>query len=683
MYLLRLRFFPTILVLSSLFLSNLASASNDKPKFGSWGVDQSGMDTSVKPGDDFYGYVNGTWHKQAEIDSDKKSTGPASELGDLAFEQVKTLLEDAAADTNATKGSDRQKIGDWYASMMNEEKLVADGLAPIQADLDRIKALKDRTALADLLADNLSSVGAVVVRVNSEFDKKNPGKSIPALLSEGMSLPARDLYLKDEYAPIREKFADHVARVFELAGMDDAGKRAERVLELEIRIAEVMLPREEMRDPNKMFNPTPTSKLPEIAPGIDWTRFLERSGFSDSKIVNIKVKSSLAGLTKLITDVPLEHWRDYCTYKLIGGVEEALPKTYRDEFFDFYGKLLGGQPEPDPRWKVVLISMGWNGKPLADAIGREFVERYVPEETRPQTQEMVDNLLTAFDARLAKLKWMTPQTRAEAREKLAKTTIKVVYPDYWEGTDDLDIVRGDAIGNLKRGAAFVYRQNLSELTTYPDKRKFFKPVYQVNAYAHPDWNEIVFLAAIIRPPFFDPKADPAVNYGAMGQVIGHEISHLFDDQGRQYDGDGRLRDWWQPEDAKQFEAVANRMVDQMDSYEPLPGKHVNGKLTLGESLADVAGLTVAYDAYQLSLNGKEAPEIDGFTGEQRFFIGYAQAWRWKARDAWLEQLMKMDVHPPSNLRPQTVRNLDAWYKAFDIQPSDALYLKPEERVQPW
>ncbi|MCG9699114.1 M13 family metallopeptidase [Vibrio natriegens] len=682
MYMLRFRLFPTALILSTLLL-NVASASSTKPQFGTWGVDLDGMDSSVKPGDDFYSYVNGTWHEKAEIASDAKFTGPASELGDLAFEQVKVLLEEAADDTKAAKGSDRQKIGDWYASMMDEEKLTADGLTPIQADLDRIQAIRDRTALADLLADNLSSLGAVVVGVTSEFDKKNPGKSLPAIVSAGMSLPARDLYLKDEYTPIREKFVEHVARVFEIAGMVDVDMRAKRVLELETEFAEVTLPPEELRDPNKMFNPTPTSKLPQIAPGIDWKRFLERTGFNAPEVVDIKVKSTITGLTKLIAEAPLELWRDYFTYKLIGGVEEALPQVYRDEFFDFYGKLLGGQPEPDPRWKVVLKSMGWNDKPLADAIGREFIKRYVPVETRPQTQEMVENLLKAFDARLAKLKWMTPQTRAEAQEKLAKTSIKVVYPDYWESTDDLEIVRGDAIGNFKRGAAFVYRQNLSELTTYPDKRKFYRPVYQVNAYANADWNEIVFLAAIIRPPFFDPNADPAVNYGAMGQVIGHEISHLFDDQGRQYDGDGMLRDWWQPEDAKQFEAVANRMVEQMGSYEPLPGKKVNGKLTLGESLADVAGLTVAYDAYRLSLDGKEALEIDGFTGDQRFFIGYAQAWRWKARDAWLEQLMKMDVHPPSHLRPQTVRNLDAWYKAFDVQPENALYLKPEERVQPW
>lgn len=435
--------------------------TSPRPQFGAWGVDLDGMDTSVKPGDDFYSYVNGTWHAKAEIAADKKNVGPASNLGDLAFEQVKTLLEEAAAHTNAPKGSDRQKIGDWYASMMDENKLVVDGLKPIQPDLDRIQAIKDRTELADLLADNLSDVGAVVIGTASEFDKAHPGKTLPAIVAVGMSLPVRDIYLKDEYAPVRKQFTAHVARVFTMAGMDNADQRAARVLALETGIAQVSLPPEEMRDPKKMFNPAPASELPKVAPGIDWPRFLERTGVGAPERVDLMIKPTLTGVTRLITEAPLEEWRDYCTYQLIAGLEGALPKAYRDEFFSIFGKLLQGQPEPDPRWKVVLKSMGWNGKPLADAIGREFVKRYVPAETRPQTWEMVDNILKAFDARLAKLKWMTPQTRAEAQEKLAKTSIKVVYPDYWEGTEGLDVVRGDAIGNLKRGSEFSVKQNLS------------------------------------------------------------------------------------------------------------------------------------------------------------------------------------------------------------------------------
>lgn len=631
----------------------------------------------------FYRYVNGTWQDKTKIPADKTSIGPMASLQDIAFGQVKTLLEEDAADTRASKGSDTQKIGDWYASMMDEDKLAADGLKPIQADLDRIQALNNRTALADLLADNLSGIGAVVMGTLSSSDKAHKDKMMVTVATAGMSLPARDLYLEDEYAPVRKLFVEHVARVFQLAGMDDAEQRAAHVLALETSIAEVTLPPAETRDPVKTFNVMPADQLSKIAPGIDWPRFLKRSGVGAPETINVVVKSTLAGVTRLIAEMPLDEWRDYCNYQLFLSVKDALAKLYRDEFFGFYGRVLADQQEPEPRWQTVLKSMGWDEKPLMDAMGKQFIARFVPAETRPQAREMVDNIVKAFDARLAQVPWMTPATRAAARDKLAKTTIKVVYPDVWEGTEGLEVVRGDAIGNLRRGAAFMRQQNLSELTRYPDKRKFIRPVVSVNAYANPPWNEIVFLAAIIRPPYFDPKAEPVVNYGAMGQVIGHEISHLFDDQGRQYDGDGLLRDWWQPEDAKQFVAVASRLEQQISSYESLPGKHVNGKLTLGESLADVAGLQVAYDAYRLSLHGKELPVVDGFTGDQRFFMGYAQAWRWKATDAWRDQLLKRDVHPPSDIRPQTVRNIDSWYAAFDVKPGDKLYLKPEARVQPW
>jgi len=662
---------------------SVPSAAQAKPQFGSWGVDLTGMDTRVKPGDDFYRYVNGTWDDKAQIPADKKAVGPMSALQDLALDQVKTLLEENAADANAAKGGDRQKIGDWYATLMHESKLAEDGIKPIQPDLDRIWAIKDRTALVDLLADNLSSLGASPLVTVSEFDRKHVDKTLVAIGAGGLSISMRDVYLKGEYAPLRKLFLEHVARVFKLAGIENADKRAARVLALETEIAKFTPPPEELRDPRKLFNPTPAKKLPKLAPGIDWPRFLERSGVGSAEIVDVKTKKSVTGMAKLIAKAPLADWRDYCAYRLINSVKALLAKPFRDEFFAFYGKVLSGQPEPDPRWRQALANLGWEGGPLTDALGKQFVDRYVPAEARPQAREMVNNLIKAFDARLAKLKWMTPETRAAAREKLSKTTIKLLYPDYWEDTDGLDVVRDDAIGNQRRAMAFLRQKNLSELTTYPDKRKFLKPVYQVNAYANPSWNEIAFLAAIIRPPAFDPAAEPVANYGAMGAFIGHEISHLFDDQGRLSDSDGLLRDWWQPEDAKKFEAVAARLAKQVGSYEVLPGKYVNGKLTLGESIADVAGLAVAYDAYRLSLNGKELPVRDGFTGNQRFFLAYAQEWRWKTRDANLERLMKTDVHPPSYIRPLTVRNIDAWYEAFNVQPGDKLYLAPEDRVNPW
>lgn len=660
-----------------------SAAAPPGPEFGDWGVDLAGMDTSVKPGDDFYRYVNGAWDDRTEIPADKRDAGPTTELQDRADDEVKTLLEEAAADTSAPKGSDRQKLGDYYASLLDEEKLVELGLGALQPELDRIQAVTDRAALAGLLADNHAQLGATPLAVGVSYDRRQKNEAMVSISTGGMSIPIRAAYLEPPYEAVREQHREHVARLFTLAGIDDAEARAARVQALETQIAEFTWAPTELRDPVKKFNPTPVGELPGIAPGIDWPRFLGRAGVGSPTEVIVTTPSSIVGMAKLIAEAPLESWRDYLTYQLVAGTEAYLPKPFRDETFSFYGKVLSGQPEPDPRWKVAMVEVGGDWKPLTDTLGRAYVERYVPEDARPQVQEMVENILAAFDARLAKLEWMAEETRAEAREKLAKVAIKSVYPDAWQGSEGFEVARDDAMGNLRRARAFIRQRDLSWLETYPDTRLFIRPVYMVNAYANPPWNEIVFLAAIVRPPFFDPYAEPVVNYGSMGAVIGHEISHLFDDQGRKSDGDGLLRDWWTEADAKQFVAATTKLAEQVATYEPLPGKQVNGQLTLGESIGDLAGLVVAYDAYRLSLDGKELPVVDGFTGDQRFFLAYAHAWRWKAREAYLDQIMQTDPHPPTFVRPQTVRNIDAWYAAFDVQPGDALYLPPEERVNPW
>jgi len=673
----------TLLCAQDVLASSKAKLDDMHPQFGQWGVDLTGMDKTVKPGDDFYSFVNGVWRANAVIPADKRDTGPFTLLQDTAYEQVKKMVEEIAADKDTQVGSDRQKIRDWYLSLMDESKLESLGLRPIQKDLDKIRAVSDRDTLADMLAENLSGLGGSPLRIGFEFDLKHANKSLTAISTGGMSLPAREMYLEANYEPVRKAYHEHLARLFKMANMTDADKRADNVLKMETEIAQFTWSLADKRNPLKKFNPTPTAQLSEIAPGINWQRFLSLAGAGSPDIVDVTTKSSIVGMTKLIATAPLDQWRDYLTYHLFTSVYVALPNDYRDEIFSFYGKTLRGQQEPDPRWRQAIADMGGVGRPLVDPLGKEFVDQFISPESRPQLQKIVTNLLEAFDGRLKNLEWMTPETRKEAREKLAKTTIKVIYPDIWQDTNGLDVVRGAAVGNLRRAAAFVHKRDMSYLKTLPDRRLFLKPIFEVNAYANPDWNEIVFLAAIVRPPFFDPAADPAVNYGAIGAVIGHEVSHLFDDQGRVYDGDGLLRDWWRPEDAKQFIKVTDRLAEQMSTYEPLPGKHINGRLTLGESIADVAGLTVAYDAYELSLNGKPAPVLDGYTGEQRFFLAYAQMWRWKPRDAYLDQLLKMDPHPPTNLRPQTVRNLDAWYKAFNVKPGDKLYLAPKDRVNPW
>ena len=674
---------PLSLPVDALARSTMAGTAEMHPEFGKWGIDLTGMDKTIKPGDDFYSYVNGTWDANAEIPADKKDAGPVTELQDTAYDQIRKMLEEIAADRNTPAGSDRQKIRDWYLSLMDEDKLESLGLKPVQNDLEKISRISDRNALADMLADNLSDLGGSPLAVNFELDRKHINTPMVAISTGGMSLPARELYLEASYEPVRKAYHDHLVRLFNMAGISDAEKHADNVLKLETDIAEFTWPLAEQRDSLKKFNPTPADQLAEIAPGIDWKRYLLRAGAGSPEIVDVTTKSSITGMVKLIANAPLDQWRDYLTYHLFVSVNTALPENYRDEFFSFYGKILRGQLEPDPRWKEAIASMGGRGRPLMDAIGKEYVDHYVSPESRPQLRKMVKNLIEAFDGRLKNLKWMTPETRKEARDKLAKTSIKVIYPDLWQDTKGLEVIRDDAAGNLRRGAEFLHKREMSFLKTLPDRRLFLNAVYNVNAYANPMWNEVVFLAAIVRPPFFDPAADPAVNYGAMGAVIGHEVSHLFDDQGRLSDGDGLLRDWWKPEDAKQFIDVTDRLAKQMSTYEPLPGKHINGRLTLGESIADVAGLTVAYDAYELSLDGKPAPVLDGYTGEQRFFMAYAQQWRWKPRDAYLDQLLKHDFHPPTNIRPQTVRNIDAWYTAFNVKPGDKLYLAPKDRVNPW
>ena len=658
-------------------------AESSKPENGDWGIDLTGMDSSVKPGDDFFRYVNGKWLDRTEIPADKLEAGGLTALQDKALEETRAILEEAAADTKAAKGSDKQKMGDWYASFMDEAAIEAAGFAPIKPELDAIAAVTSRQQLIDFFARNHGGFLLKPIIVGVDFDRNQVGKTIVSIETSGLSLGAREFYLDEAYAPVRQAQVAHVARLLAIAGFDDTEARARRVQDLETKIAKISWSATDLRDDKKKNNVMSVAELAKRAPGIDWPRYLADAGVGAPADVNMSTPSSIASMVKLMTTEPIESWQDYQRYMLIAGTSSYLPKAARDEIFEFFGKELRGQQEPGPRWIDALLDAGNQERPLADMMSKAYVERYVSPDARPKAKEMVDNLVAAFDARLARLEWMAPETRAGARDKLSKVSIKLLYPDVWRDTSSLEVKRGDPVGNARRGATYKRNEYLGWLAKYPDRGLFLQPVYLVNAYANTVWNEIVFLAAIVRPPAFDPKADPAVNYGAMGAIIGHEISHLFDDKGRASDGDGLLRDWWTAKDAERFNQVARQLQEQVGSYEPLPGKKVNGALTLGESIADVAGLVVAYDAYQRSLGGQPAPVLDGYTADQRFFMAYAQAWRWKGRDAAVDQLMKTDPHPPSSVRPNTVRNLDVWYPAFDVQPGDRLYLTPEERVRLW
>ncbi|MEF8718544.1 MAG: M13 family metallopeptidase [Candidatus Accumulibacter necessarius] len=654
-----------------------------KAENGAWGVDLSSMDTRVKPGDDFFRYVNGKWVERTEIPADRVEAGGLATLQDKALEQMRAILVEAAADTGAAKGSDRRKMGDWYASFMDEAAIEAAGFTPIKPELDAIAAVGNRQQLADLFARNHGRLGLKPITVGIDFDRNRARTTIVNIETGALALGSRDLYLDPAYAPILEAQRAHITRLLKIAGFDNAEERARNMQALETKIAKITWSATELRDDVKKNNVVSAAELAKRAPGIDWGRYLAGAGVGAPPVVNMSTPSSIVGMAQLIATEPLEAWKDYMRYMAVAGTSQYLPKAARDEVFAFYGKQLGGQQEPKQRWIEAVLDAGGQERPLSDMMSKAYIERYVSPDAKPAAKAMVDNLVAAFDARLAQLEWMAPETRAGARDKLSKVSIKLLYPEVWRDASTLDVRRGDPVGNARRGLALIRQENLSWLTRYPDHGIFLQPVFLVNAYANTTWNEIVFLAAIVQPPAFDPNADAAVNYGAMGAIIGHEVSHLFDDKGRASDGDGLLRDWWTPKDAERFTRVTKRLEQQVSSYEPISGKHVNGALTLGESIADLAGLVVAYDAYQRSLGGRAAPVLDGYTGDQRFFMAYAQAWRWKGREAAVEQLMRTDAHPPSAVRPNTVRNIDAWYQAFGVQPGDKLYLPPAERIRLW
>lgn len=654
-----------------------------KPQTGTWGIDLTAMDRSVRPGDDFYSFVNGGWNARTTIPDDKLEVGGLAELQDKALAQTRAILEEAAADANAPAGSERRKIGDWYASFMDEAAIEKAGFAPIAPELTAIDAVKTRGQLLDLFARNHGAVGAKPLVVGVDFDRNRIKRTIVSIDIAPLSLGARELYLEPPYAPVRDAQRAHIARLLKAAGFDDVEARAKRVQDLETKIAAITWTAADLRDDLKKNNVMTVAELQRRAPGIDWAAYIAKTGVGAPPELIMSTPSSITAMTKLVATEPLEAWQDYMRYMTVLGLSKYLPKAARDEVFEFYGRQLAGQQAPGPRWIDGLLDLGNQGRPLADPLSKLYVARHVPPVARPTIDAMIDNLMAAFDERLAKSPWMSPETRAAARDKLSKVTLKALYPEVWRDVSALQVVRGDPVGNARRAAAWSRAQDLEWLREYPDRRIFLQPVYLVNAYANPAWNEIVFLAAIVQPPAFDPAADPAVNYGAMGAVIGHEISHLFDDKGRASDGEGRLRDWWAPKDAARFEAIARQLEQQVGAYEPIPGQKVNGALTLGESIADLAGLVVAYDAWKRSLGGREPPVLDGFTGDQRFFMSYAQAWRWKGRPESVAQMMKTDPHPPSAVRPNTVRNVDAWYAAFDVKPGDKLYLKPEERVRFW
>ena len=653
------------------------------PQIGTFGFDVAGMDRSIAPGHDWVQFANGNYFRTLEIPADRASYGMFTRLDDLSRERTREIIEQAAK-SSAPAGTNAQKVGDYYNAYMDEAAIETRGTAPLVEDLQPFVTARSKSEFARALGASLDGFGPSLFPYFVNQDAKSPEEYIPIFNQSGLGMPDRDYYLSNDpkMVDIRAKYLAHIANVLQLTGVPaaQAAAKARNIMAMERKFAQVHWTRVENRDDDKTYNKWTRADLARRAPGFDWTSYLTAAGLDKQRSLIVSQPSAFTGMAKVVAATPLQTLKDWAVFHTARDASGVLPKAFTDEVFNFNGRVLSGTQEIQPRWKRAVNSV--NGS-MGEAIGELYVSKYFPPETKAKADQLVRNLTAAMDTRLANLSWMTPETKTKARAKLASFRPKIGYPDKWIDYSSLTVQPGDAYGNVARATAFEYQRNLNKLGGPVDRDEWFMTPMTVNAYANPPMNEIVFPAAILQPPFFDPEADDAINYGGIGAVIGHEISHHFDDQGRKYDPEGRLTDWWTPADVKAFEAYATQLADQYDKLEPLPGSFINGRLALGENIADLAGLLVAHDAYRLSLQGRPAPVLDGFTGDQRFFLSHAQIWRNKYREAAMRQQLVTGPHSPGNFRPYVVRNLDAWYPAFNVQPGQKMYLPPAERVRIW
>ena len=655
------------------------------------GIDLDGMDKSVAPGDDFFRYANGTWLKNAEIPADRSSWGSSSVLDELTARRVADLIAETVK-TPAKEGSDTRKIADTYATFMDEAAIEAKGLAPLKPAFDRIAAIADKAGLARALGETLRADVDVLNATNLYTpnvlglwvaqDLDTPSKYSPFLLQGGLGIPDRDYYLDPapRMAEIRTKYRTHISNMLALAGIPDPAATAARVFDLETKIASSHVSREDSEDVLKGNNHWSREDFPVKAPGLDWTRFFEAAGLASQPSFVVWQPGAVTGLAALVASEPLGTWKDYLTFRALSQAGPALPKAFVDERFAFYGTTLTGAQKLRDRWKRAVSV---TDAALGEAVGRLYVAKYFPPSEKARAEAMVKNEIAAFAVRIDKLDWMAPETKAKAKAKLAALKVGVGYPDKRRDYSGLEVVKGDAYGNAQRTSLFEYRRNLAKLGQPVDRGEWVMNPQIVNAVNLPAMNALNFPAAMLQPPFFDPHRPAVMDYGATGSVIGHEISHSFDDQGALFDAEGRLRNWWTKADFDHFTASAQALIRQFDAYRPFPDLAVNGKLTVSENIADVAGLAAAYDAYRISQGGKEAPAWHGIHGDQQFFLAFAQSWREKVREAAARQRIVIDGHAPDEYRADTVRNLDAWYTAFDVKPGQALALDPKDRVRVW
>lgn len=645
------------------------------------GVDVAYMDTTVRPQDDFFRYANGTWLDSTKIPIDRAYTASFAELRDSAQVQLRNVIESAAETENAPKGSDAQKVGDLYKSYMDSARVEELGLAPLDRELKEIDSIASTDDLLRFIgeAEVVSILDPIGVIINQDF--KHPNEYMLYFVQSGLGLPDRDYYFDDRFSDVRQKYLAHIERMFDLARIPDAKSRAKTVFDLETRLAAGHWSRAKSRDREATYNKYSRVDAKALMPNFNWDVYLEamQAGARDSVV--IRQPSYFETLDKAIAEVPLDDWKTYMTFRVLSNAAPLLSKAFVNEDFDFFGRTLNGQPENQPRWKRAVSAT--NGA-LGEIVGRMYVEKYFPEDSKARMEAMIANLEKAFGDAIDELDWMTDSTKAQAHAKLEKFRAKVGYPDKWRDYSDLVIEPGDLYGDMERANAFGHGYDMHKLGKPVDRSEWVMTPQTVNAGYNPPMNDVTFPAAILQPPFFDPNADDAYNYGAIGSAIGHEFSHGFDDQGRKSDGDGALRDWWTKKDAVEYEKRAEGLVEQYSSYNPVDDLHVNGRLTLGENIGDLAGLKMAYRAYHLSLHGEEAPVIDGFTGDQRFFLGYGQIWRTKFRDEFLKRIIVSDPHSPSEYRCNGVLvNMPEFAAAYDVKRGDGMYKAPEDQIKIW
>jgi putative endopeptidase len=658
------------------------SRTSNRAAIGAWGIDLAARDLSIKPGDDFFQYACGTWLQNTEIPGDRISWGSFDILAEKAERDVKAVIEETAQAGGAL-GSNEQKIADFYNAYLDQEAINTAGLAPAQPDLDRIATMRNMQDVVAIMGAPDLPVGAPI-SLGVTLDDRNPDRFVVGMRHSGLSLPDRDYYLSndEEMRTLRTQFQTHIERMFNAAGLPNGAANASAILAFQTEIARRHWTNTERRDVERLYNMRTRDQVKALAPNFPWDAYMAAAEFTQVNDILVGELSAMGPLAQLMTATPIETWRAYFTYNYLNNNAPVLPKPIDDESFAFYGEILSGQPGQMERWRRGIYSV--NGA-LGKAVGQLYVRKHFTPEAKAQMLELIENMRRAYGERIDQLSWMSAETKVAAREKLATFMPKIGYPDTWRDYSDFEVRAGDAFGNRKRGNVYARRYDAARLNRPSDKTEwlFINP-QEVNAYYSAPYNEIVFPAAILQPPFFDPNADPAVNYGGIGGVIGHEMGHGFDDQGSKSDAHGVLRDWWNANDVTAFSNLTRALATQYSGFEALPGLNVKGDLTLGENIGDNGGLQVAYYAYQLSLNGQPAPNLDEVTGDQRFFLGWAQIWREKMRGETLRNVVLSDVHAPSKFRVNgTVRNMDSWYAAYDVQPSDALYLAEDQRIEIW